>query len=366
MHRNTIRHFWQKNRSLLIPLLAALLIKLFSLNPALVERWYATGIYPALARVQRILLGWLPLSMGDLLYCFLAGYIIYKTFRFFRRLFKRQFTRPYVYRQLRAFVIFFAWLYTGFYLLWGLNYSRRGIAWQLQLDVQPYSTTQLAAVIEILKTRLHENAGTTGGMMEMKQKRRLFSLGAEAFAAAAEKYPFLALGGRSVKPSLFSYAGNYLGFLGYYNPFSGEAQVNTTVPVFLQPNITCHEMAHQAGYAKENEANFVGYLAARTSSDRRFRYSAYFDLFQYAYAEMTLRDTAMARQLLNGLHPQVISDTQELIRFRKAHKNPVEQLVQWLYGHYLKANSMPNGVDTYNEVVAWLIAFYKKMGADAV
>ncbi len=56
--------------------------------------------------------------------------------------------------------------------------------------------------------------------------------------------------------------GNYLGFTGYYNPFTGEAQVNTTVPQFLLPNIALHEMGHQIGYAKEDEANFSAYLAA--------------------------------------------------------------------------------------------------------
>ena len=59
----------------------------------------------------------------------------------------------------------------------------------------------------------------------------------------ALKYHF-----RSAKPSLFSYIGNYLGYTGYYNPFTGEAQVNTTVPLFIQPFTTCHEMGHQLGY----------------------------------------------------------------------------------------------------------------------
>jgi hypothetical protein len=31
----------------------------------------------------------------------------------------------------------------------------------------------------------------------------------------------------------------------------------------------------------------------------------------------------------------------------------------WGYGHYLKANNQPAGKETYNEVVAWLIAYYE-------
>jgi hypothetical protein len=78
---------------------------------------------------------------------------------------------------------------------------------------------------------------------------------------------------------LWGWLGNYVGFTGYYNPFTGEAQVNTTVPKFLQPFTASHEVAHQLGYAKEMEANFVGYLAASHSTDTLFRYSVYLDLF---------------------------------------------------------------------------------------
>ncbi len=48
-----------------------------------------------------------------------------------------------------------------------------------------------------------------------------------------------------------------LGVTGYLNPFTNEAQVNTTVPAFLQPFMTCHEIAHQLGFAPEEDANFV-------------------------------------------------------------------------------------------------------------
>jgi hypothetical protein len=76
--------------------------------------------------------------------------------------------------------------------------------------------------------------------------------------------------------------GNYTGFTCYYNPFTGEAQLNTTIPRFLQPFIACHEVAHQLGYAKENEASFVGYLAAKGSGNALLQYSTYLDIFMHA------------------------------------------------------------------------------------
>ena len=89
---------------------------------------------------------------------------------------------------------------------------------------------------------------------------------------------------------MWGWLGNYSGFTGYYNPFTGESQVNSTVPVFTIPYTACHEVAHQLGYAKEMEANFAGYLAASTSDDNFFRYSVYLDLFRYANRNLFLLD----------------------------------------------------------------------------
>ena len=169
-----------------------------------------------------------------------------------------------------------------------------------------------------------------------------------------------------MKPSLFSYLGNYLGFQGYYNPFSGEGQVNTTVPRFLEPYVTAHEIAHQLGYGKENEANFVGFLACRYYPSNAFRYSVYYDIYNYALGEVIRRDTALARSFQQKAHPQVIKDQKEFRDFYRRYRNPVEPIIMWGYGNFLKANNQPAGKRSYNEVVAWLIAYYKKFGVEAL
>jgi len=170
----------------------------------------------------------------------------------------------------------------------------------------------------------------------------------------------------SVKPSIFSYLGDYLGFTGYYNPFSGEAQVNTTVPVFIQPFTTCHEIGHQIGYAKENEANIAGYLSARTSGDPLFQYSVYFDLYLYAAGELYTRDSMLVKPIRESLNPGVRKDYTELKAFYKKYTNPLEPLIWRLYGRYLRANQQPQGLLSYNDVIAWLIAYKKKYGSQAV
>ena len=90
----------------------------------------------------------------------------------------------------------------------------------------------------------------------------------------------------------------------------------------------------------------------------------YFDLYNYAISELRKRDSSKARAYLQKLHPQALKDLKELRLFYSAYRNPIEPVITWSYGHFLKANNQPAGKQTYNEVVAWLIAYYKKYGVE--
>ena len=346
-----------------------ILIKWASWYPGWVERNYSQGVYPVIAKVQRLLFGWLPFSIGDLFYAFLILVIFYKVFKFFKLLFKRQVTRRYFVVALQQGIFILLFLYVFFNLLWGLNYNRRGIAYQLKLEVKQYSLADLDTLTNVIQNRVNYYATfvTEAQRDSFDKKSRLFSSAVEAYDEVAKKYSFLKYGPRSIKPSLFSYLGNYLGFQGYYNPFSGEGQVNTTVPRFLEPYVTTHEMAHQLGYGKENEANFVGFLACRAYNSNVFRYSVYYDMYNYSVGEIIARrDTVLAKSYQLKAHPQVLKDQKEFRDFYRRYRNPIEPIIMWGYGHFLKANNQPAGKRSYNEVVAWLIAYYKKFGVEAL
>jgi hypothetical protein len=345
-----------------------ILIKWASLYPGWIERNYTYGIYPLISRTQRILFGWLPFSIGDLFYAFLVLVVLFRFFRFLKLLFQKKLTRKYFANGLQQAIFFCLFVYVFFNLLWGLNYNRVGIAAQLNLQVKKYSLADLDTLTSTIQQRLNQYALAASEEQRdsLDKKKRLFHESKNAYDQAVLKHPFLDYRSISVKPSLFSYLGNYLGFQGYYNPFSGEAQVNTTIPRFLEPFVTTHEIAHQLGYAKENEANFVAFLACRSFPSNGFRYSMYFDMYNYAIGEVRRRDTTLARTFQQQLHPQVINDIKEYRAFYRKYKNPIEPIITWGYGHYLKANNQPLGKETYNEVVAWLIAYYKKFGVSAL
>ncbi|RZK11064.1 MAG: DUF3810 domain-containing protein, partial [Flavobacterium sp.] len=260
-------------------------------------------------------------------------------------------------------VLTLALLYFIFNLFWGINYNRKGIAFQLGLPSQKYSTAELREMNCLLLDKVNSSKGAlVRSASPYPGNAKLFQAVSDAYAQLSKKHAFLQYEPRSIKPSMWGWFGNYAGFTGYYNPFTGEAQVNTSIPKFLQPFTSCHEVAHQIGYAKEMEANFVGYLAARASADTLLHYSMYLDLFTYANRNLFMNDSASARLYAKDLLPEVKADIMEWRRFTRRHQGKLEPLVRWAYGKYLQSNQQPNGISSYDEVTGFLIAYYKKFG----
>jgi len=354
--------------SWILLIITVILIKFASTQSLWVEENYSNGIYPYISKFQRSIFGWIPFSIGDLFYAFLVLVIIFRTVQFIKYIFKKKVNRQYLLNGLKQVIFFFLFVYLFFYGLWGLNYSRKGVSYQINLEMKKYSLQEIDTLTDLLQKRLNFYADT----IDLKQrdsfnkKRILFEKTTEAYLYANNLHPFLRYDPQSLKPSLFSYLGNYFGFQGYYNPFSGEGQVNTTIPLFLEPFVTAHEAAHQIGYAKENEANFVAFIACRSYPNPTFRYSMYFDMYLYAVTELGREDSLLARSYFEKLNPQAKKDIQQYKDFLRKYRNPVEPIMSWIYEGYLQANGQPEGKRSYNQVVAFLIAYYKKFGKDAL
>lgn len=347
----------------LVLVVLALSIHFFSLDSSIVESWYSTGLYPYIGRFLRFFFGWLPFSFGDIIYGATVLWLAGKLIKGIKAVLKRRVTRQSFLSGLIYAVNGLLIVYVSFNLLWGINYNRLGIAKQLNLQLEKYSTADLQRMNELLAEKTNESKiRLQHGSVNYPSKKELFLKIHAAYKQAAAVYPFLHYQPVSLKPSIWSWLGNYMGFTGYYNPFTGEAQVNTMVPKFLQPFTTSHEVAHQLGYAKEMEANFVGYLAAASSTDTLLRYSVYLDLFMYCNRNLFETDSVAAKEIRSKLLPEVQSDLKEWREFYIRHRNPFEPVFRWIYGVYLRRNQQPQGVLSYDEVTGFLIAYYKKMG----
>ena len=338
-------------------------IKLWAQNHYHVENFYTKDFYYFFAIVLRSLFGWIPFSFGDILYFAFGAWLLFKLIKNSSLFFKKKFTRELFIKKLWKLILLFATVYIVFNIFWGLNYNRNGIAWQLHVPPVVYDTVNLKIMQGLLLQKVNETKQVLVRQnASYPEKKELFERAEKCYAEASKKYPFIHYRSISVKSSLYGIMCDYMGITGYYNPFTGEAQVNTTVPKFLLPYITLHEMGHQLGYAKEDEANFSGYLAAANSQDTLFEYSAYLDLFIYANHEVYYFDSTASKLAVTQLIPEVKADLVEWRRFNKHYRSFLDTSMSWLYGKYLQVNEQPKGLQSYNEVIATLMAYYKKYG----
>lgn len=338
-------------------------IKLASLNHNTIEKFYSENFYFYFSIILRFLFGWIPFSLGDVFY-FIAGiWLLWKVIKNVVMIFKKQLTRDIFIKKISSILILLVSVYIIFNIFWGLNYNRDDLASQLQLpEVRP-DTSSILEIQNLLLQKVNETkTHLLKDSNHYPANGELFQRARKCYDEAEIVFPFLRYNCKSVKSSMYSLMGDYLGFTGYYNPFTGEAQVNTTVPRFLIPYVVLHEMGHQLGYAKEDEANFCGYLAAANSSDTLFQYSAYLDLFVYANREVYFFDSAASRAAVLQLIPAVKADILEWKNFNKKYRSVMEPAITWLYGKYLQANHQPKGLQSYDDVIISLIAYYKKSG----
>jgi hypothetical protein len=341
----------------------AVAIKLFSLSSYNVEHYYSEGIYPWIAYTQRLLFGWIPFSVGDLLYTYAGLWLIFRLVGLIRTVRRKKVDRLYLKKTLFRTLNVALLIYILFNALWGLNYNRYGIDYQLKIESSDYNDSDLLNVTRALSERLNAlQSYSLNTRAALRKKKTLFKGAVDSYSRLAAGNSIFKYKMPSIKPSIYSYLGNYLGFTGYYNPFTGESQVNTTVPEFIRPFTTCHEIGHALGYAKESEANFAGYLSAIQSTDSAFVYSVYFEMYAYSARYLYYSDSLALRRISENLSPGVKMDIRALRLFLQQYDTPIESAIDRLYSQYLMANEQPAGRMSYNEVVGMLIAYYKKNG----
>lgn len=356
----------RKGIIVVVLLVFCLILHMYGLDENRVESSYSNRFYLPVSRFLRLITGKAPFSIGDIFYGLLTGWLIWQVILFLRRVFKKEDRLskwPYYRKAGYRLLLFCCSMYIIFNTLWGLNYNRKGIGYQLGLEKSPYSNEELNTINRLLCDRI--NASKSQLLIQYPdypENRELFNMVGLAYRKLEIGYPFLQYEPVSLKASMWGWLGNYTGFTGYYNPFSGEAQVNTTIPRFLHPFIACHEVAHQLGYAKENEASFVGFMAAKASGNALLQYSTYLDLFVHANRNLYYADSVSAKKYRNSLSVAVMADLKTWAEFNRSHRSFIEPLISWIYDKYLKGNRQPEGLLSYDEVTGFIINYYKKFG----
>ncbi|MEN8776305.1 MAG: DUF3810 domain-containing protein [Polaribacter sp.] len=336
------------------------LVQLASKNPEFIETYYSNGIYPYISSFFRILLGWIPFSVGDVLIAFLLFIFVRALYLLIKNRFKN-FLHKFIY-----FTAILSIIYGCFYLFWGLNYYRKPLADNLEYQQKKYTTAQLKKVTETILKKLNDyhfkiTKNDTVKVTNPYQQKEMYAMAVLGYKNLETEFPQLKYQYKSVKSSLMSLLQTYNGTSGYLNPLTGEAQVNDRVPKTSYPTTICHEMAHQIGYAAENEANFVGFLAANYNDNIYFKYASYRMAFAYCISEVRKRNPDLSKELWNTVNKGISKDFRTSYLFWQAYKNPFEPIVKKGYNAYLKANKQEKGIESYNYVVDLLISYFEKL-----
>ena len=143
------------------------------------------------------------------------------------------------------------------------------------------------------------------------------------------------------KPLYFSDFVSQQYMLGYYFPFSMEANYNKVAYVTNLPVTMCHELAHLKGYIQEDEANFIGFLACISSDDLLFQYSGYLSVLNYVN---------------NDFYEAVGEDYERYMAEVQIDRQVYEDAV--FVETSLKLNGVDDGMVAYSRVVDLLLQWY--------
>ncbi|MBI9042293.1 DUF3810 domain-containing protein [Lutibacter sp.] len=333
-------------------------VQLISKFPNYIERFYSNGLYVFLNKIYQFLLGWIPFSIGDILYLLLILYLIKQLVNSIK---KKTFNAKKSLWKLGAIIsiVFFV-----FHFNWGLNYYRIRISEKLKIDIQPYSSNDLELFTKRLITKLNEThisitkndtilIDNPATKKEIREKSYL------VYNEFQQNLPDFKHQKLHVKSSLFSVPLAYMGFAGYLNPFTNEAQVNYLIPKNTYTATVCHELAHQIGIGPESEANFVGYLAGINSSDKYFQYGAYLNALRYCLNELFYTSPEKFEELKALLNVGILKDLQQNQDFWELYQNWSEKYFEIFYDNFLKANNQEDGIKSYSKMVVLLVNYYK-------
>ena len=254
--------------------------------------------------------------------------------------------------------------YFLFHLLWGFNYYRQPLFEKMEIQ-RDYTDADLLIFTKklIAKTNAIQNQITQNDSLKIVfpySQEQVFEMNLNGYKNLSKNYSYFSYENLSAKKSIISLPLTYMGFGGYLNPFTNEAQVNYLMPMYNSPTTSCHEMAHQMGYASESECNFIGFMASVKNDDLYFQYSGYSFALRYCLGNWQARDEKIFQQLLKTVHPGILKNYQESEDFWKQYETPIETGFHTFYDNFLKLNQQKDGMEGYSKFVNLMVNYYKE------
>lgn len=366
-----MKRFLKLKRIWVLLLLPTALLFLFvaSRSEEAAEHVFARGIFVGVSWVMSHITGLFPFSLMELGILVLPPLALFLLIFFIVRMVRC--------KEGRGFLLAKAFLNVGcivsvvvFLLVLGcsINYYRYPVARYLGLTVEPAAKEELCGLVAKLAKEANEvREGLTGfedenGVYRLSMsKKQLGREAVDAFHELSAQYDIF--GGYYPQPKRihFSHLMSQTELTGIFCPFTMEANVNVDIPDYSIASTMCHELAHLKGFIREDEANYVSYLACQASQSPELRYSGLMEALILSGNALYAKDADLYYEVRGSYSDAVSRDLRANSEYWAEFKDkPVSNTAQKINDAYLKANHQEDGVQSYGRMVDLLLAQYRK------
>ena len=335
----------------LITIAAAIAVALFPPNSLSIERWYAKGLYPQLQAALTALSNRVPVALFDIAIVLLVMIAVGIWIRSVRIARKKRSIRP-IARGFVATLTLAAGIYLWFLAAWGFNYARQPIETVTPYDasrITPAAVRALAehAIAEANRTHAAAHAAGFPGIAEMP--RPLVTALQEVERELGRPRTTVMARPKHSLLSPFFRASSVSGMLA---PFFLETLLNPDLTGPERPYVLAHEWAHLSGYAPEDDASFVGLLAALRAGPAA-EYSAW---LQLAFTTVGQLQPVTQKLVLQNLAEGPRQDHRAIYQRVMANRIETVDRAAWAtYDQLLRSQGVEEGVQSYSRVVELLL-----------
>ena len=359
--KNSIFRLAPGRHVLLLVSAALIAVHLLTRRSYALNRWLSARFVRPLHRALSLLTSRVPFSVAEVLIGLAAvALIVYIIISVKNLIFRKHRIRQ-VYIILITLASAGLAVYAGFCLLWGVFYYGDDFAAQSGLKSEPVSVEELKTVTAYFAGRCNEYAGQVprdeNGLCAA-DRAAVLRLSPAVYTEAEKRYPCLEGPAVRAKGVFFSKVMSYTDFSGFFFPFTAEANVNTDFPPALFASTVAHELAHQRGVAKEQEANFCAVMASLLYGDPVYCYSASLLAYTHLGNALYSADRESWGEVYETLSEPVLRDFAADRSYWQRFETPVQTVSNTVYENFLYSYDQELGLKSYGACVDLLVNYY--------
>ncbi len=324
---------------------------------------YAVFLYPAVMRTLGTVSGWFPFALDEILiYLMVFGALGYAGWgiRCIRR--QKEAAGQWGRRTVAGILKVCVFWFFAFTITCGINYHRTAFSRLAGLPAGEATAEELEELCWWLTGRIEEVCGEIrvgdDGLAalpeDMREKTRT------AMTDLGDRWPQLAGWYPKAKPVL-TWKLLSMEFLeGIFGPYTMEAHYNPDIPAYNQPAVLCHELSHLKGFMREDEANYIAYLACTGSEDANLRYSGLLLAYTHSINALYRADQERFQEVRSRLCEQAERDYAWHRSYWAQYRGPVSEISDKVNDTYLRINSQQEGSRSYGRMVDLLVGEYRQ------